>query len=139
VHLREQHANFRMGAGQRLQRQGSVKNAAMSAGSRKGRRRWLEGSQDDSHADADAGAGSDLIPASRGECNTGHIVRMKRAEAWSKFLAYEGCCQVRSCRRTCAVMESNCADNAAGGRLFIKPQQCFSWHQPHVVRSAATA
>jgi hypothetical protein len=98
VHLREQHANFRMGAGQRLQRQGSVKIAAMSAGSRKGRRRWLEGSQDDSQADADAGVGSDLIPANRGEGNTGHIVRMKRAEAWSKFLAYEGCCQVRSSR-----------------------------------------
>jgi hypothetical protein len=95
-----------MGAGQRLQRQGSVKNAAMSAGSRKGRRRWLEGSQDDSHADADAGAGSDLIAASRGEGNTGHIVRMKRAEAWSKFLAYEGCCQVRNCSRTCAVLLS---------------------------------
>lgn len=98
MHLREQHANFRMGAGQRLQRQGSMKNAAMSAGSRKGRRRWMEGSQDDSQADADAGVGSDLIPASRGEGNTGHIVRMKRAEAWSKFLAYEGCCQVSSSR-----------------------------------------
>lgn len=92
VQLREQHYNFRMGAGQRLQRQSSSK-AAGTPSSRKGRRRWLEGSLDDSHTDVDAA--TDFIPASRPDGNTGHIVRMRRGEAWSKFLAYEGCCQVK--------------------------------------------
>jgi hypothetical protein len=58
--------------------------------SKKTRRRWLEG-EDDS-----LGGGDDFIPVGRQDqvANTGHIVRMRRGEAWSKFLAYEGCCQV---------------------------------------------
>lgn len=58
--------------------------------SKKTRRRWLEG-EDDS-----LGGGDDFIPVGRLDqvANTGHIVRMRRGEAWSKFLAYEGCCQV---------------------------------------------
>lgn len=113
LHLREQHANFRMGAGQRLQRpsthasgrapSGPLSPAAASAAaaaaaggaaaaiaSKKTRRRWLEDENDS------LGGGDDFIPVGRQDqaANTGHIVRMRRGEAWSKFLAYEGCCQV---------------------------------------------
>ncbi|WIA31955.1 hypothetical protein OEZ86_002812 [Tetradesmus obliquus] len=146
VHLREQHANFRMGAGQRLQRQGSMKNAAMSAGSRKGRRRWMEGSQDDSQADADAGVGSDLIPASRGEGNTGHIVRMKRGEAWSKFLAYEGCCQVcmkegaRGLPEAAYFLSSGCEPLRVGlGITNLLLPQVMAMHMASAVDSGSPA
>lgn len=92
VQLREQHSSFRMGAGQRLRRSTS-KAAAASGSINKGRRRWMDNGEDD--ASADVGDVTDLIPAGRPETtNTGHIVRMRRGEAWSKFLAYEGCCQV---------------------------------------------
>jgi len=123
VQLRENHAGFRMGAGQRLQRasthnsgrpaggfmppgspQAAAGAAAAAAGgggpgataaanSKKTRRRWLEDGDDS------LGGGDDFIPVGRQDqivANTGHIVRMRRGEAWSKFLAYEGCCQVRS-------------------------------------------
>eukprot|EP00879_Flechtneria_rotunda_P028951 GHRR01031193.1.p1 GENE.GHRR01031193.1~~GHRR01031193.1.p1 ORF type:complete len:149 (+),score=60.26 GHRR01031193.1:311-757(+) len=99
VQLREQHAGFRMSATQRLQRQtskgpGTAAAAAAAANSKKVRRRWIDGSRDGFYIDADVA--SDLIPAGRPDIgNTGHIVRMRRGEAWSKFLAYEGCCQVR--------------------------------------------
>lgn len=109
LHLREQHTSFRTGAGQRLQRQSTSSKASappgapglLSASGKKGRRRWGEDGQGD-----DASAPPDLLPAGRpqggeqqlpqhaGGPNTGHIVRMRRGEAWSKFLAYEGCCQV---------------------------------------------
>ncbi|KAF8071059.1 SPBC16D10.01c [Scenedesmus sp. PABB004] len=85
----------------RLARQSSqsAKASSVASGGKKGRRRWAEGSQaDDSHPGGLADGGPDLIPAARGGPdlggNTGHIVRMRRGEAWSKFLAYEGCCQV---------------------------------------------
>lgn len=90
--MREQHHSFRMGAGQRLQRNVSRTGAANGSSNKKGRRRWLEGAHDDAAADF---GDIDLIPANRPDnTNTGHIVRMRRGEAWSKFLAYEGCCQV---------------------------------------------
>lgn len=92
VQLREQHSSFRMGAGQRLQRSAS-KAAAAGGSNKKGRRRWMDNGDDD--AAADVGDVADLISARRPDTtNTGHIVRMRRGEAWSKFLAYEGCCQV---------------------------------------------
>jgi hypothetical protein len=75
--------------------------AAASGGSggssygKKNRRRWMEDDADDA-----LGAGDDFIPVGRSTqeapVNTGHIVRMRRGEAWGKFLAYEGCCQVGS-------------------------------------------
>jgi hypothetical protein len=105
-----------MGAGQRLQRpsthasgrapSGPLSPAAASAAaaaaaggaaaalaSKKTRRRWLEEENDS------ISGGDDFIPVGRQDqaANTGHIVRMRRGEAWSKFLAYEGCCQVGGC------------------------------------------
>ena len=83
---------------------GSAVQAAASK--RGGRRRWMEDGHDDAPVSVDGdggggGGGDDLIPAARmdmaGVGNTGHIVRMRRGEAWSKFLAYEGCCQVLLC------------------------------------------
>lgn len=65
--------------------------AAAAMASKKTRRRWLEEEGDS------LGGGDDFIPVGRQDqvvANTGHIVRMRRGEAWSKFLAYEGCCQV---------------------------------------------
>lgn len=87
----------------------SAAGSAAPANRRGGRRRWMEGGQDDAPMSGDGAGGDggggggdggdDLIPAARmdmpGIGNTGHIVRMRRGEAWSKFLAYEGCCQVR--------------------------------------------
>jgi hypothetical protein len=66
--------------------------AAAAIASKKTRRRWLE-----EEGDSFGGGGDDFIPVGRQQdqqANTGHIVRMRRGEAWSKFLAYEGSCQV---------------------------------------------
>jgi hypothetical protein len=109
VHLREQHSTFRLGAGQSLHRQSTGKagtptappppaglaaaEPASEAASikQKQRRRWADDNDDARRGTDDP----ELIPAVRPDAsNTGHMVRMRRGEAWGKFLAYEGCCQV---------------------------------------------
>lgn len=82
VKLRERHASFRTGAGHRIQWQNS-----RLASSKKYRRRWTDASMTQDTAGG-------CIASGKYPANTGHMVRMKRSEAWSKFLAYEGCCQV---------------------------------------------
>eukprot|EP00775_Hariotina_reticulata_P004797 gene4797-5047_t len=109
VHLREQHASFRLGAGQQMHRQSTGKAGTPTAPpppaglaaaelapeaasmKQKHRRRWADDTDDARRGSDDP----DLIPAVRPDVsNTGHMVRMRRGEAWGKFLAYEGCCQV---------------------------------------------
>jgi hypothetical protein len=118
VRLRDRHQSFRTGANARLQRGTSglprspsglsgpshqpgdeaaaaaAANAAAAA--RKYRRRWddttggTNSARDENMRDGDTAVG-----AGPGRpVNTGHTVRMKRGEAWGKFLAYEGSCQV---------------------------------------------
>lgn len=84
VRFREGFSDFRMDPSARLQRA-----LSQAAGiNRHGRRRWdAGGSGDGSPGSPHPGGGGNGAP-------TGHIIRMKRSEAWGKFLAYEGCCQV---------------------------------------------
>jgi hypothetical protein len=122
VRLRDRHASFRTGANARLQRGSSGANGGQprsptglaglaaagalgaagddAAMARKFRRRWDEsaggggGSARDREEDVRGGGADGGPPQARGAANTGHIVRMRRSEAWGKFLAYEGSCQV---------------------------------------------
>lgn len=116
VRLRDRHQSFRTGANARLQRGSSAvphspsglasltsggyppgDEAAMAAAAaRKFRRRWDDSAGGGSQREEDVkgGGGGDGGPPQRG-ANTGHLVRMRRSEAWGKFLAYEGSCQVR--------------------------------------------
>lgn len=95
-----------MGASGRLHHQASRAGGAAAAvlnSSRKGRRRWLQ--DDDNATYTDTGDVTDLIPAERLE-TSGHIVRVRRSEAWGKFLAYEGCCQVRAGVEECGDLDN---------------------------------
>jgi hypothetical protein len=88
VRFREGFTDFRMDPSARLQR--ALSQAA--AANRHGRRRWDTGG-----SPGGPGSGSPGSPhpgGGGGGAPTGHIIRMKRSEAWGKFLAYEGCCQV---------------------------------------------
>lgn len=118
VRLRDRHQSFRTGAATRVQRAatgaaavgggtgaglGALAAEEAAAAARKFRRRWDDSAGGGSgngggggggpERDEGAGAGDGGPPGGR-SANTGHIVRMRRSEAWAKFLAYEGSCQV---------------------------------------------
>lgn len=108
VRLREGHSTFRTGAGQRLHRMSSQR------GPRRPRRKWETAGAGGGGSGAGGGedaeqemlqhqynqqqplqAMTDVTGAARGPAPAdARVVRMKRSEAWGKFLAYEGCCQV---------------------------------------------